>query len=95
MENVVLEIVNRKKDFKALNTNEFQSLYIQKADSPPARYGKTIYIRKKYHERISQIVNIIGNRNISLYDYVDNVLTEHFKNCHEDILNSFNNRVIY
>ena len=74
---------------------DFLSLYIQKPDSQPARFGKSIYIRKRHHERISQIVSVIGKKNITLYDYVDNVLTEHFERCHDEIAYSFHNRVIY
>jgi len=39
---------------------EYESLFIREADSPPARFGKSVYIRKEYHERISQITSVIG-----------------------------------
>jgi len=74
---------------------EYQSLFIKDADSPPARFGKSVYIRKAHHERISQIVHIIGSSEITLYDYIDNILTQHLENYNEEITHSFNNRKIY
>lgn len=45
----------------------------------PARFGKTTYIRKEHHQRISTIVRTIGKDEVSIFSYIDNVLTEHFK----------------
>ena len=74
---------------------EYQSVFIKNADSPPARFGKSTYIRKAHHERISHIVHIIGGSEITLYDYIDNVLTQHFEQYHEEIIHSFNKHKIY
>lgn len=43
-----------------------------------ARLGKTIYLRKEFHERIQRIVQTIGNNEMSIFSYVDNVLEQHF-----------------
>ena len=51
----------------------------------PARIGKTVYIRKEYHERIQRILRIIAKDEVSLFSYVDNVLEEHFKNFENEI----------
>ena len=51
----------------------------------PARIGKTVYIRKEYHERIQRILRIIAKDKVSLFSYVDNVLEEHFKNFENEI----------
>jgi hypothetical protein len=74
---------------------DYQSIFINKADGSPARYGKTVYISKKHHERIAQIVNIIGKREINMYDYIDSVLTEHFNKYHKEISISFDNSKLY
>jgi len=74
---------------------KYQSLFIKNTDSPPARFGKSVYIRKAHHECVSQIVHIIGGSEITLYDYIDNVLTQHFEKYYEEITHSFNNRKIY
>ena len=73
----------------------YQTLFIKNTDSPPARFGKSTYIRKAHHERISQIVHIIGGSDITLYDYIDNVLTQHFDKYDEEITHSFNEHKIY
>lgn len=73
----------------------YKSLFIHKPDIPPARFGKSIYIQQKHHERISRIVHIIGKSEISLYEYVNNVLEEHFKTYKEDIIISLIGQKIY
>lgn len=35
-----------------------------------ARLGKTIYLRKEFHERIQKIVQTIGNNEMSIFSYV-------------------------
>lgn len=84
-----------KKEELDRKTQGYQSAYIKKTDAPAARFGKSLYIRKEHHERISQIVSVIGQGKITLYEYVDNVLNEHFKKYHEKIVDSFNEKRIY
>lgn len=84
-----------KKEKLNKKIEDYYSLYIKKSDSPPARHGKSLYIREEHHERISQIVSVIGQGKVTLYEYVDNVLTEHFERHFEEIAHSFNNRRIY
>ncbi|MDR1339233.1 MAG: DUF3408 domain-containing protein [Prevotellaceae bacterium] len=76
-------------------TQGYQSAYIRKTDTPAARLGKSLYIREEHHERISQTVHIVGHGKITLYGYVDNILNEHFKRYHEEIVNSFTGKRIY
>lgn len=49
------------------------------------RSGKTAYIRKEYHERITKIVQVIGGNNYTMFDYLDNVLAAHFAEYKDDI----------
>ncbi len=56
----------------------------------PARIGKTVYIRKEYHERIQRIANSIGEGKVSLFSYIDNVLTEHFATYQTEISELYN-----
>lgn len=74
---------------------DYQTQFIKDSDSPPARFGKSVYIRKEHHERISQIVHIVGGSEITLSDYIDNVLTQHFENYNEEIIHSFNKYRIF
>lgn len=50
-----------------------------------ARIGKTVYVRKEYHERIQLILRVIGKDEVSLFSYIDNVLAHHFDMFQEDI----------
>jgi hypothetical protein len=74
---------------------DYQTRFIKNPDRAPARFGKSVYIRKEHHERISQIVHIIGGSDITLSDYIDNVLTQHFENYNEEITHSFNKYRIF
>jgi len=78
-----------QKDFQK-RINEYYSLFIKNAESPPARFGKSVNIQREHHERISQIIHTIGCSDITLYDYIDNILTQHFENYSEEITYSFN-----
>jgi hypothetical protein len=74
---------------------EYESLFIRETDLPPARFGKSVYIRKEYHDRISQIISVIGGNEVSLFGYIDNVLAHHFNNFQEDIIRSFRKKTIF
>ncbi len=71
---------NRRKRGK----QDYETLFIKELNIT-ARLGKTIYIRKEYHDRILKIVQVIGGNELSLFSYVDNVLTHHFENFQDDI----------
>lgn len=56
------------------------------------RSGKTVYIRKEFHERITRIVQVIGKNELSLYSYLDNVLEQHFATYQEEISELYKKR---
>lgn len=62
----------------------YRSLFLKEA-AIPARIGKTVYVRKEYHERIQLILRVIGKDEVSLFSYIDNVLAHHFDTFQEDI----------
>ena len=62
----------------------YRSLFLKEADVP-ARIGKTVYVRKEYHERIQLILRVICKNEVSLFSYIDNVLAHHFDMFQEDI----------
>lgn len=64
---------------------DYESLFIREAGGITAREGKTVYIRKKYHDRIQKIVRVIGGNGLSLFSYLDNVLEQHFAAFKEEI----------
>ncbi len=63
---------------------DYSLLFLREA-AIPARIGKTVYIRKEYHERIQLILRVIGKDEVSLFSYIDNVLAHHFDTFQEDI----------
>ncbi|MBK7479793.1 MAG: DUF3408 domain-containing protein [Bacteroidales bacterium] len=42
-------------------------------------------MRKEYHDRILKIVRVIGENELSLFSYLDNVLEHHFAMFQDDI----------
>lgn len=73
---------NRRRKGKTL---DYESLFIRTAIGITAREGKTVYIRKQYHDRILKIVQVIGGNELSLFSYLDNVLEHHFATFQEEI----------
>ena len=55
-----------------------------------ARFGKNVPIRQEYHKRIQQIIRVIGKDEISIYNYIDNVLTHHFDQFQAEIVKRYN-----
>lgn len=56
------------------------------------RGEKSIYIRPEYHERLSRIVQVIGEDQIPLYAYLDNILEHHFEMFEKAITQDFNDK---
>lgn len=63
---------------------DYATLFIKETNLT-ARLGKSVYIRKEYHERILKIIHVIGENEVSLFSYLDNVLTHHFQSFQEEI----------
>lgn len=66
----------------------YTSLFIYQSESK-ARSGKLVPIRPEYHERILKIVRTIAGDEISIFNYIDNVLTHHFEEFQEDIIKNY------
>ncbi len=92
--------VNAPSDRKVDESPEdfFLSHFI---DTPPmktvARQGKMVYMRPEYHERIQRIISVIGNNQLNISTYIDNILAYHFEEFEEPIrkLYSKNYRDVY
>lgn len=50
-----------------------------------ARNGRQCYIRPEYHEQIQRIIDVLGNKEVSIASYLDNVLTYHFEMFESEI----------
>lgn len=86
---------SRRRKPKSRET-DYRSLFLKEA-AIPARIGKTVYIRKEYHERIQLILRVIGKDEVSLFSYIDNVLAHHFETYQAEITELYNehNRSIF
>ena len=56
------------------------------------RGNKTMYISPEYHERLTRIVQIIGDDKIPLFAYLNNILEHHFKVFEDMITKEFNEK---
>jgi hypothetical protein len=73
--------IPRKKQQKS---DGYTSMFIHQSESK-ARSGKLVPIRPEYHERILKIVRVIGNDEITIFNYIDNILSHHFNEYQEEI----------
>lgn len=72
------------KRCKAKQAADYDSTFLKGMDIP-ARYGKPVYVRREYHERIGKISMMLTGGKVSLSAYIDNVLAQHFEQYREEI----------
>jgi hypothetical protein len=74
------------------SAQDYEGLFVR--DSPvAARTGKMVYIRKEFHRNIQKIIQVIGDNEISLAAYVDNVLAHHFEMFQDEIDELYNRKL--
>ncbi len=76
---------------KKVNDQDYESIFFKKPGTN-ARDGKTVYIRPDFHEKLSRIVQVIGEDKITIYAYLDNLLEYHFQEFGEQIITTFNDK---
>lgn len=76
---------------KKVNEQDYERIFFKKPGTN-ARDGKTVYIRPDFHEKLSRIVQVIGEDKITIYAYLDNLLEYHFQEFGEQITTSFNDK---
>ncbi|MDR2680863.1 MAG: DUF3408 domain-containing protein [Tannerella sp.] len=81
-----------KKNQKIRKQTDYTSLFIRESGIT-ARLGKTVYIRREFHDRIQKIVQVVGNNEVSLFSYIDNVLAHHFDNFQDDISQAYRKKI--
>lgn len=69
----------------------YERRFLVKADIP-TRSGKLVGIRKKYHDRISKIVRVTAENEVTIFSYVDNVLKHHFETFQDEISELYKQR---
>lgn len=68
---------------------DYESLFLADAGIP-TRSGKLVSIREKYHKRIAKIVQALGRKDVSIFSYIDNVLSHHFDTYQDEISDIYN-----
>lgn len=84
-------LLKERNRTKKVNEQDYESIFFKKPDTN-ARDGKTVYIRPNFHEKLSRIVQVIGEDKITIYAYLDNLLEYHFQEFREQITTSFNDK---
>ena len=84
-------MVKEKSRVKKANETDYESIFFRRPDTN-ARDGKTVYIRPDFHEKLTRIVQVIGEDKITIYAYLDNLLDYHFQEFGEQITKSFNDK---
>jgi len=92
IEQPVLPGQPKEENKRKRKMQDYESLFIRES-GVTARLGKTVYIRKEFHDRILKIVQVVGGNEVSLFSYIDNVLAHHFDNFQEDISQVYKQRV--
>lgn len=82
--NVAIEKAPDGKRRKAKQAVDYNTTFLKGMDIP-ARYGKPVYVRREYHERIAKISMMLTGGKVSLSAYIDNVLAQHFEQYREEI----------
>ena len=72
-------------------TQDYEALFIKEVNIT-ARLGKTVYIRKEFHDRILKIVQVIGENEVSLFSYIDNIIAHHFDSFQDEIVRIYNSK---
>lgn len=57
-----------------------------------ARHGKSVYINPDHHKKLTRIVQVIAEDNITIYAYLSNLLEYHFQEFGEQITTNFNEK---
>ncbi|KPH14831.1 DUF3408 domain-containing protein [Chryseobacterium sp. ERMR1:04] len=84
-------IPKEKSKVKRTIEIDYESTFLRKTDTN-ARDGKTVYIRPDFHEKLSRIVQVIGEDKFTIYAYLDNLLSYHFQEFGDQIIKSFNDK---
>ncbi|ATL48957.1 hypothetical protein COR50_18270 [Chitinophaga caeni] len=68
--------------------NSYEQTFLQ-MDIEQKRGSKSIYLSPEHHERLTRIVQVIGDDKIPLFAYLNNILEHHFKVYENTITKEF------
>ncbi|WP_407498472.1 DUF3408 domain-containing protein [Elizabethkingia anophelis] len=84
-----VSVTKERNKPKRTNEQEYENIFLKPVASN-ARNGKSVYIRPDFHERLTRIVQVIGEDKLTIYAYLDNLLSYHFQEFGDQITKSFN-----
>lgn len=76
---------------KGYSQTDYEEIFFKDVKST-ARHGKSVYIDPDHHKKLSRIVQVIGDDNITIYAYLYNLVDHHFGEFEEQITTSFNEK---
>lgn len=83
------EVPREETKRKRSKSPDYESLFLTDAGIS-TRSGKLVSIREKYHKRIAKIVQALGRKDVSIFSYIDNVLSHHFDTYQVEINEIYN-----
>jgi tartrate dehydratase beta subunit/fumarate hydratase class I family protein len=81
----------QQKQKAALRIDQYKSAFLQPT-AFLARDGKTVYISKEFHKKLSLIVLVLGGGKMTLADYMQNLLKLHFEDFGAEIKEIHNSK---
>lgn len=96
-EKVAIFSTHKQTDEKQQNESEnvdkatYEDIFLRDVRGT-ARHGKSVYIDPDHHKKLSRIVQVIGDDNITIYAYLYNLLNHHFQEFEQEITISFNEK---
>lgn len=86
---VQIEAPREETKRKRGKSPDYEDLFLTDAGIP-TRSGKLVSIRERYHKRIAKVVRASGKKDVSIFSYIDNVLSQHFDTYRDEIKEIYN-----
>ena len=86
---VQAETPREETKHKRSKSPDYESLFLSDTGIS-TRSGKLVSIREKYHKRIAKIVQALDRKDVSIFSYIDNVLSHHFDTYQDEISDLYN-----
>lgn len=84
-------VIKERSKAKKTNETDYEKIFFKRVETS-TRNGKSVYISPHFHEKMSRIVQVIGEDKITFYAYLNNLLEYHFDEFGEQITKSYNEK---
>lgn len=84
-------VIKERNKTKKINETDYEKIFFKRVETN-ARNGKSVYISPDFHEKMSRIIQVIGEDKITIYAYLNNLLEYHFDEFGEQITKSYNEK---